>query len=521
MKESAMLLAPVFLPIVWGLALLVKKPKKRAWMVGYVAAGLFLTAAAVCKVLWAGEVSCTLFHLTNALPVYFKVDTIGRFMAGLVSIVWVLAGIYAFVYMRHEHKNERYFGFYLIVYGILLGLDFSGNLITFYIFYELMTLLSLPLVLHSQTHEAVMAGLKYLFYSFCGAYMVLFGFYFVNQYSTTLSFQWGSGVLDPAKVQGHETLLLVSAFFMILGFGVKAGMFPLHGWLTSAHPVAPAPASAVLSGLIVKGGVLGMIRVVYYVFGPAFLRGTWVQTVWLVLTLITVFMGSMLAYREKVLKKRLAYSTVSQISYILFGLAVCSPVAFEGALLHVAAHALIKSGLFLCAGALIFVTGKTKVDEFRGIGKTMPLILGCYTILSLGLIGIPPTGGFVSKWYLCMGALESSLKGFAWIGPVVLLVSALLTAGYLLPLAIQGFLPGEEEVPEGSVKDAAETMNKGEDTAAEAAVERGSDSLTLRMKRQEPMAMALPILVLTVLVLLLGMFPGPVRSLIESIGLNW
>ena len=174
-----------------------------------------------------------------------------------------------------------------------------------------MTLTSLPLGLHTRTRDALMAGMKYLFYSLCGAYMVLLGIYFMNQYAVTLDFTAG-GSLDMTRVVGHEGMLLVIAFFMILGFGVKAGMFPMHAWLPTAHPVAPAPASAVLSGLIVKAGVIGVIRTVFYVIGPDFLRGTWVQTTWLVLTLITVFMGSMLAYREKLLKKRLAYSTVSQ-----------------------------------------------------------------------------------------------------------------------------------------------------------------------------------------------------------------
>lgn len=231
---------------------------------------------------------------------------------------------------------------------------------------------------------------------------------------------------------------------MLIGFGVKAGMFPLHAWLPAAHPVAPAPASAILSAVIVKAGVLAVIRTVYYIFGASFLRGTWVQTVWLTLTLITVFMGSMLAYREPVFKKRLAYSTVSQLSYILFGLAVMDVSSINGSLLHVLAHGLIKATLFLCAGAIIYTTGKTRVNELRGIGKEMPLLMWCYTIVSLGLIGIPPTGGFISKWYLAVGSLSGALPIFRWLGPAVLLISALLTAGYLLPLTIHGFLPGDD-----------------------------------------------------------------------------
>lgn len=444
MEMNTMILLPILLPMIIGLGILIgKEPKKRSTLLLVSGAGLAATAASVFYVLTLGDVEVTLFYLTKNLPIYYHVDDIGRIFAGIVAIVWVLGGIFSFVYMKHEHKNKRYYGFYLLVFGILNSLVFSGNMITFYFFYELMTILSAPLVFHTQTKASIMAGLKYMFYSFCGAYMVLFGIYFLSKYGTTLTFTAG-GVLDTSLAAGNEGILLLAAFFMILGFSVKAGMFPLHAWLPVAHPVAPAPASAVLSGIIVKMGVLGIIRVVYYLFGAAFIRGTWVQTAWMVLALITIFMGSMLAYWEKELKKRLAYSTVSQVSYILLGLAIGNEVAFTGAMLHVICHAFIKSALFLCAGAIIFETGKKQVEELRGIGKEMPITIWCYTFASLALIGIPPTGGFLSKWYLAMGSLKGGMKIFDWLCPVVLLVSALLTAGYLLPITINGFLPGAE-----------------------------------------------------------------------------
>lgn len=487
MKESAVLVYPVLLPIITGLFLLLNsRIKERKTVIMVTAAGLVMTAALVGLVLSMGEVGFTLFHLTAMLPVYFKVDAVGRLFVAIVTVVWVFAGIFAFEYMKKEENNRRFFGFYLIVYGILVALDFSGNLVTFYFFYELMTLASLPLVLHDGSRAAVMAGLKYLFYSLCGAYMVLFGIYFVYRYGNTLTFTAG-GVLDPNLAEGHIGLLLAAAFLMLVGFGVKAGMFPMHGWLSTAHPVAPAPGSAVLSGIIVKGGVLGMIRVIYYIFGAQFLRGSWVQYTFLTLSLITVFMGSMLAYLEKGLKKRLAYSTVSQVSYILFGLGLLNPLGMEGALLHVVFHAFIKSGLFLCAGAIIYRTGKRKVGELCGIGKEMPVTMWCFTLLSLALIGIPPASGFVSKWYLAQGALSSELTGFRWIGPIVLLVSAMLTAGYLLPITIKGFFPGEDY-----------------------------DYGTLRKK--EPAGnMVIPILLLAGLAVLLGMAPGGLSSYVSQI----
>ena len=463
---------------------------------------LSVSAAAALILAWTGERSLTLFTLLQDIPVFFRVDAVSRLFVTVVSVIWLAAGIYAFVYMRHEGREKRFFGFYLLLYGVLVALDFAGNLVTFYLCYEFVTLLSFPLVLHSGTREAVMAALKYLFYSMCGAYGGLFGIFFLNRYCDSLSFTPG-GTLG-AMAAGHQGILLTAVFVMLLGFGAKAGMLPLHAWLPTAHPVAPSPASAVLSAIIVKAGVLAVIRVVFYLVGPEFIRGTWVQYAWMTLALITVFMGSMLAYREKVFKKRLAYSTVSQVSYILFGLSLLNAGGLTGALLHFAGHAVIKCGLFLTAGVFLYKFGYARVDQLTGMGKKMPVTMWCYTIFSLGLIGIPPTIGFVSKWHLAEGALQSGkifgalsgLQGaaqsadigaFSWIGPAVLLVSALLTAGYLLPIVLKGFFPGEEA--------------------------HGMD-----LKREEPsFCMLMPLVVLAALTLLLGIFSEPLIRYAEAI----
>lgn len=451
---SGLILLPIVLPILAGTYLLAasavskwkKLPEpdgeslKRVHLLS--AAALIVSAVLAVALAWSGDYTLTLFYLMKDIPIYFQIDDIGRVFVTVISVIWVVICIYSFAYMKHEGEERRFFGFYLIVYGVLAALTFSGNLVTMYLFYELMTLTSMPLVLHNGSREALMAALKYLFYSMCGAYLGLFGIFFLYKYCDTLTFTAG-GTLDLAAVAGHEGLLLAAVFAMLVGFGVKAGMLPLHAWLPTAHPVAPSPASAALSGIIVKCGVLAVIRTVYYIVGPDFIRGTWVQTAWMTLTLLTVFMGSMLAYREPVFKKRLAYSTVSQVSYILFGLSALSQTAMTGALLHVVFHAFIKCTLFLTAGIFIFQCGKTKVEELVGIGREMPKTLWCYTFASLALIGIPPTSGFVSKWYLAQGALEADLGVFSWLGPVVLLISALLTAGYLLPVTIKGFFPGK------------------------------------------------------------------------------
>ena len=444
MGQSILILFAIFVPVLWGVFMLARPAyKNRKSMITFALVGLVITTLLSFAILVIGDMEIHLFSIGTNMNVFFRADKMGRVFMTIVTLVLPLVGIYAFEYMGHYEEEKRFFGFYLMVYGVLLALSYAGNIVTFYLFYEMMSIFSMPLVFHFRSREALMAGLKYLFYSLTGAYFVLFGIYFLNQYTTTLDFVAG-GTLDMTKVAGNEGLLLVVAMCMIIGFGVKAGMIPLHAWLPNAHPIAPAPASAALSSIIVKMGVFGVMRVVYYLFGAEFLRGTWVQYTWITLTLITVFLGSMLAYREKVFKKRLAYSTVSQVSYILFGMAMLHPVALTGSLLHILFHAVIKSALFMSAGAVIYKCGVERVDEMRGIGKKMPKIMWCFTLCALALIGIPPASGFISKWYLATGALATGMPVVSWLGPVVLLISALLTAGYLLPISIDGFFPGPD-----------------------------------------------------------------------------
>lgn len=538
---DAFLLIPIVLPMFFGALLLFSSfrekesgaeedtssgsGRERIGLCVYVSMVLGISAASALGLAWRGERELVLFTLLEGVPVYFHVDAVGRLFVTVVSVIWVLSALFAFVYMKHEGKEKRYYGFYLILYGVLVALDFSGNLVTMYLFYELTTLVSMPLVLHNGKKEAVMAALKYLFYSMCGAYGGLFAVFFLYRYSASLDFVPG-GTLDPALLQGHEGILLMALFAALVGFGAKAGMVPLHAWLPTAHPVAPSPASAVLSGVIVKSGVLAVIRVVFYVAGADFLRGTWVQYAWMALALLTVFMGSMLAYREHVFKKRLAYSTVSQVSYIMFGLSLLTPDAFTGALLHVAVHAVVKCGLFLTAGVFVYRFGYTRAEELGGIGKKMPRTMWCYLLLSLTLVGIPPTGGFVSKWYLAEGALQSGTGVFSWLGPVVLLVSALLTAGYLLPIAMKGFFPGPEPdlhsadllpgtgEPSGSKGIPGSKKFPGSQEIPGSEESFGSGGAP---RPELSPAMLLPLVVLAALAVLLGVFPGPVTGYASEI----
>ena len=485
---SFLMLLPVLFPMIAGLLVLFlpglnqQRTRKTVTI-----AVLCVNVLLLLPVIFGGEMTQPLFILSDNLPVFLHADTLGRIFAAVMCFVWAAAGVYSFEYMAHEGHEKRYYGLYLLTLGVLMGLCLSGSIVTFYMFYEAMTLLTMPLVMHTGKKDAVAAGIKYLIYSVIGASLVLLGVFVLSPYVTTFSFT-AHGVLDMAKVAGHEPLILATAFLMLLGFGTKAGLFPMHGWLPTAHPAAPSPASAVLSGVITKAGVLGVIRLLYCYIGADFLRGTWVQTAFMSLTLFTVFMGSLLAFREGLLKKRLAWSSVSQVSYILFGLSTLHPVGLIGAVLHVIAHSLIKDTLFMSAGAIILKTEKTLVRDLRGIGRQMPTVMWCFTLASLGLIGIPPCLGFVSKWYLAQGSLAMTgvPAAFNVLGPAVLLISALLTAGYLMPIVIRGFFPGE-------------------DAPALPSCEPG-------------WGMRGPLMLLTALMVLLGMFPGGLIGLFTALG---
>lgn len=444
---SFLLLFVISFPMAGGIVLSCGKFSRRGlhWALGAV---LAVELAAVCGLLPNPGAELSLFSMTEKLTVRLRMDEVSRLFMVVAAGGFAVSGVYAMRYLSHSGRENQFYGFYLLTLGSLMGMNLSSNLITMYLFFECTTLLSMPLVLHDRTPEAIRAALKYLFYSIAGAFMALCAIFFLSQYADTLEFVSG-GSLDPAKVAGHETLLRVVIFLGAVGVGAKAGLYPLHGWLPDAHPAAPAPASAVLSGIIAKAGVLAIIRLVFFCAGADFVRGTWVQSAWLGLVLLTVFMGSMMAYREQVFKKRLAYSSISQISYILVGLFFLTPESAYGGLMHLLFHAVIKICLFLVAGSFIFNTGAHRVDEYTAYGRSMPKTLWAFTIASLGLIGIPPASGFVSKWYLAAGALGSGMKVFSWLAPVILLISALLTAGYLLPITIRGFFPGKEAaIPE-------------------------------------------------------------------------
>ncbi len=442
MGREILLLLQILFPVVAG-SLLFTVAQRGNYRVRlmYVTAVLAAEMILVISNAFLQETTVECLCLTPSVRFVLCNDGLSRLFGILTASVWLLVGIYSFRYLKETRKPVMFYGFYLIALGALQGLGLAGNLVTFYLFYEWMTLMTVPFVFYNRTGEAVRASRKYLFYSVAGASIALAGIFLLSGNAEGLHFAGGA-----LNENANVTEVLSASIMLIIGFGTKAGMFPMHGWLPTAHPVAPAPASAVLSGAITKAGVLGIIRSLYFVIGAEYLKGTYVQTVFLTLALLTVFMGSMLAYKEKVLKKRLAYSTVSQVSYVLFGLALFTPAGFAAALLHMVFHSVIKNGLFLFAGTVIHQTGEERVEGLRGMGKSMPVTFWCFTFASLALVGIPPMAGFVSKWYLAKGAMEASVGAFSYIGPAILLVSALLTAGYLITITADGFFPGKDFV---------------------------------------------------------------------------
>lgn len=486
------ILLPVLIPLLAGVVLYFAKKLATARALGsYSAVVAALTLLAMLAVGEMKGLSLRMLHMPGGLSIYFHIDGISKLFGVLGAGLWCLAAIYSVSYFHGEKRLRRYFLFYQFALSAIMALCLAGNIITFYLFFEMMTLLTFPFVLQEQTKDAIYGAFKYLFFSVCGAMTALAGIFFLCQYTEGMDFAAG-GILDMDAVAGHQQLILVAVMLTIVGFGAKAGMFPLHAWLPVAHPVAPAPASAILSGFIAKCGVLAIVRMVFYVAGGDLIRGTWVQYAWMVLSLMTVFMGSMLAYREKILKKRLAYSTVSQISYIMFGLSLLNSLGVTGGLLHIVYHACVKVVLFLFAGVIIRKTGKTKVADLDGLGKRMPVTYVCFTLVSITLVGIPPTSAFMSKMYLCLGALQTNTPVIYYTGITVLLISALLTAGYLLSITVRGFY--YEEKP------------------------KDSDTLAHGKEKLEPGAcMLVPMILLTALAVGFGVFSKPLMECIVPI----
>ncbi|MGI6604425.1 MAG: monovalent cation/H+ antiporter subunit D family protein [Firmicutes bacterium] len=361
----------------------------------------------------------------------FKVDALGYVLAIVVSFAWLMSSCYALSYMRKEKHGARYWAFSNFTLAGCLGVTFAGDLFSLFVFFELMSLISYMLVIHTETAEALRAGAKYLYLGIIGGLFLLYAIMATYEVSGTLDLEELRSFTFPDN--GVYTLSIFVAY--VIGFGIKAGMVPLHIWLPDAHPVAPAPASALLSGVLLKMGAYGMARVFLDLFGPEYLRSSgWSQIV-VLLSVISIIFGSLVAIVQDDLKRRLAYSSISQLGYILLGLGLLTPLALHGAILHILNHALMKSCLFLAAGAIIYRTGRHRVSELDNIGRAMPCTLLAFSVAALAMVGIPPLVGFISKWYLGLGAVASGHP----ICLTFLLISSFLNALYYLPIVTRAF----------------------------------------------------------------------------------
>jgi multicomponent Na+:H+ antiporter subunit D len=391
---------------------------------------------------------CTLIQLLPGVAFQFRVDAFGLFFATLASALWIATSFYSIGYMRglQSESQTRFFSCFAWALHGALGVAMASNLLTLFIFYEILTVSTFPLVAHKETPEAIMGGRKYLAYLLTGATMALFCLGWIYTLTGSLDFAPG-GFL---KGEGSDNTLRFLFIALILSFGTKAALMPIHEWLPTAM-VAPTPVSALLHAVaVVKAGVFCVLRVILYVFGPGLLYDL---DLWLLLayfTSFTVIVSGMLALAQDNLKRRLAFSTINNLAIIILGATLLSQSAITGGIFHIAAHGFMKITLFFVAGAIYVKTHKENVSELDGIGKVMPVTMASFAIAAMGIAGVPPVAGFISKWYLCLGSLEAHQILFLF----VLLTSALLDVGYFFPIIYNSFFKESKEHHEAGVSEA-------------------------------------------------------------------
>ena len=362
------------------------------------------------------------------IDLVLNADALSMLFATLSALLWFLTTIYAIGYFRGTQNQSRFFGFFSLCVCATVGIALSGNLVTFLFFYEILTLTTYPLVVHPGSNEALRGGRIYLIYTFSGGALLLFATAWLVSLAGSVSFSDGNSL---AAIQNeHQMSLTIIFYLFVLGFGVKAAMFPLHGWLPIAM-VAPAPVSALLHAVaVVKAGVFGIVRIFHDVYGPQLATDLGVVTPLAVMASFTILYGSLRALFQDNLKQRLAYSTISQLSYIVLGIALSNPLAATGGLVHLVHQGIMKVTLFFSAGNLSATLGLHHVSRMKGVGRRLPWTMTAFTIDAFGMIGIPPLAGFISKWYLGIGGMAS---GQYWV-IAILVFSTLLNAAYFLPV---------------------------------------------------------------------------------------
>ncbi len=482
-----MIISVILIPIIAGILAAVLPFRKKSHRQIFLECAVILNSILVWYLLLHHSDSTFLLaHFTGDLSIAFKVDGLGMVFAGLVSALWPFATLYAFEYMTKEEHEPIFFLFYTVTYGVTLGIALAANLLTMYFFYELLTLVTVPLVMHTLTREAILASRKYLYYSLGGAAFAFIGLIMIIVYGTTTDFIYG-GVLDCAKIGDRTNILLLIYVLAFMGFGVKAAVCPFNSWLPQAS-VAPTPVTALLHAVaVVKSGAFAIIRLTYYSFGTEFLKGTWAQNVVMLIVMFTIVYGCSRAVKETHLKRRLAYSTLSNLSYILFGVTIMTPLGLVGALSHLIFHAVMKISSFFCAGAIIHQTDRNYVHELDGMGYRMPCVFGIFTVSAFALMGVPGLAGFISKWNLAAAAVDSQ-NPVAYFGIACLLISALLTAIYMLTIVVRAFFPG-----------------------------RDFDYSTLDGVKDPNWKMLVPLFVFTFFIILFGVYSGPLVDFFYSV----
>jgi len=434
----AVLVSAVAIPVILSLK---SRPNVREGVTLTVAVTKFAIVASMVPGVLSGTIYETqIADLGPGLSLFLRADALGILFGLLASLLWIVTSFYSIGYMRGlaEHAQTRYFASFAASLASAMGVAFGANLLTVFVFYELLTVSTYPLVTHDETEGARAAGRKYLAYTFGGGVAVLGGTLLVYFLAGTTAFTPG-GI--EALATADPTLARAAFALLAAGFGVKAALMPAHSWLPDAM-VAPTPVSGLLHAVaVVKSGVFGIARVVLDVYGTDLMVDLGVALPLAAVAAFTLLTASVIALRQDNLKRRLAYSTISQLSYIVLGLALLEGNALIGGLLHIPAHAFMKLTLFFCAGAIHVETHTDDISDMAGIGRRMPLTMAAFAVAAAGMAGIPLVAGFVSKWYIVIGALEGEQFVFA----AALLVSGVLNIAYFWPIVYQAYF----ETPEG------------------------------------------------------------------------
>ena len=496
------LLIPIALPLMGGVALLIRPIEKDMTRRIWCEAVACVTSACVwAAALWVRREPVTVYSFTRGFAVNFGVDGMANVFAVMISVMWPLVLLYAFEYMKGDEGSNRFMAFYVMTYGVTLGVCYSADMITMYVFIEMLTLVTIPLVSHYPGHESMFAGRRYAAYTIGGASLGFMAVVLTTMYGMDGAFRYGGSILetyDPGMMQ----LAFVLGF---IGFGTKAALFPLHDWLPTAS-VAPTPVTALLHAVaVVNSGVFAVMRMTYYVFGADYLRGTAAHAICLTLAIVSLLFGAVQAIRERHFKRRLAYSTMSNLSYMLLGAMALSPLGLKAGLAHMVFHGVIKICLFMCAGAFMHQTHREYIYELSGIGRRMPLTFAAYTLGALSLTGIPPLCGFVSKWQLLTAGLEAATEAvknrnaesmvsqilpyLLYAGVAALIIAAFLCAMYSISISVRAFFPVSEK-----------------------------DLYRNSYVREAGPLMTVPIYVFVACNVLFGMFPGPFLALLTAIG---